>query len=79
MQLIYRIVLTSLFFLISVFSFGQKNITISGFVKDKSNGEAMPGVVIFNSENPKEGASTNVYGFYSLSLKSSNVKIISSF
>ena len=50
MQLINRIILTSVFFIISVFSFGQKNYTISGFIKDKSNGEAMPGVAIFNSE-----------------------------
>jgi hypothetical protein len=76
MSFINRIFLFLLFAINALNLFGQKNITISGFVKDKSNGEAMPGVAIFNSENPKEGASTNVYGFYSLSLKSSRVKVI---
>ena len=41
--------------------------TLSGYVKDKANGESLTGVTIYCVELQK-GAVTNVYGFYSLSL-----------
>jgi len=50
----------------SVFVFGQKQ-SISGFIKDQSNGEAIIGASVYISEL-KSGVSANTYGFYSLTL-----------
>lgn len=57
-----------LFFLISVFAFAQEKYTLSGNVKDASNGEDLIGLTIFVKELPGTGTVTNVYGFYSLTL-----------
>ncbi len=45
----------------------EKGYSISGFVKDQSNGEDLIGAVIY-VEELKAGTVTNVYGFYSFSL-----------
>jgi hypothetical protein len=42
-------------------------VTISGYVKDASNGEALIGSTVLVREEGK-GTSTNIYGFYSISL-----------
>jgi len=42
-------------------------ITISGTIRDKSNGEVLIGAIIYIKEL-KTGATTNSYGFYSLNL-----------
>jgi len=56
-----------LFTLTSVFS--QTKSTISGYINDSKNGEAMIGVkVVIPSIN--QGAVTNTYGFYSLTVPS---------
>lgn len=41
--------------------------TLSGYVRDVKNGEALIGATVYDQDS-KVGASTNVYGFYSLSL-----------
>ncbi len=48
-------------------SYAQENITISGYISDGSNGETLIGSNVYVVELQK-GASTNEYGFYSLSL-----------
>ena len=48
-------------------SMAQEKFTINGFVKDASNGEALIGATIFVQEI-KGGATTNEYGFYSITL-----------
>jgi hypothetical protein len=45
----------------------QEKYTISGYVKDAANGEGLIGATIYVPELAT-GASTNVYGFYSLTL-----------
>ena len=45
----------------------QRNYTISGYVKDASNGEALPIATVYTKENMK-GTITNTYGFYSLTV-----------
>ena len=44
----------------------QKKHTLSGFVKDASTGESLPGAVISLME-ANQGTSSNPYGFYSIS------------
>lgn len=48
--------------------FSQEKFTLSGNIKDASNGEDLIGVTIFVKELPGVGTVTNVYGFYSLTL-----------
>ncbi len=46
----------------------QESFTISGFLKDAKNGEALIGANVYVQGNTSLGATTNLYGFYSLSL-----------
>jgi hypothetical protein len=52
----------------------QSRSTLSGYIKDASNGEALIGATVFVKETAG-GASTNVYGFYSLTLPSGTYSI----
>lgn len=45
----------------------QGKVTLSGYIRDKTNGELLIGVSVYCTEL-KTGAVTNVYGFYSFSL-----------
>ncbi len=54
-------------FLATTFSFAQSKSTISGYIKDQSNGEALIGATVYIRE-AETGTVTNVYGFYSLTL-----------
>lgn len=47
----------------------QKKVSVSGIVKDASNGEVMTGAVIYSKSDPQNGASVNAYGFYSLTIQ----------
>ncbi len=58
--------------LVTIFLFGLIDVfaqtyTISGYVKDEANGEELIGANVVVSDKGK-GVSTNVYGFYSLTL-----------
>lgn len=53
-------------------------ITISGYVKDATNGEALIGSTILVKEEGK-GTATNIYGYYSLSLKPGTYTLVYSF
>ncbi len=57
--------LLSIFYASAVFS---QNFTLSGYVKDERSGETLIGVNVFNKDNRQQGAATNTYGFYSLTL-----------
>ena len=48
-------------------TFAQKKVTISGYLKDAANGEILPGAAIL-VKNTTIKASSNNYGFYSVSL-----------
>ncbi len=68
------------FFLISFFSsFAQEPkaemFTISGYLKDVKNGEVLIGANVYVDGNAVLGSTTNLYGFYSLSLPKSTYKI----
>ncbi len=64
-RLVSLTALCSLFSLNLLFS---QNFTLSGYVKDQRSGETLTGVNVYNKANPQQGASTNNYGFYSLTL-----------
>ncbi len=51
----------------SLLSFGQEQVTVSGYVKDASNGEALIGATVYLNEI-SGGTVTNVYGFYSVTV-----------
>ena len=66
--------------LCSSFLFAQENDThtLSGFIYDNSNGETMIGANIYIKEMGL-GTSSNVYGFYSLTLPNGEYTIVVSF
>ena len=55
--------------------FGQK-FTISGSIKDATNGEDVFGAVVKVKELTNVGTTTNAYGFYSLTLESGEYTLI---
>jgi hypothetical protein len=58
---------------------GQNTFTLSGYVKDAKTGETLIGANIYNGLNPSEGTTSNTYGFYSISLKEGDYKIVFSY
>ncbi len=58
--------------------FSQTKHTISGYIKDASNGEALIGATVYIRENAT-GTTANAYGFYSITLPSGKYKIDFSF
>lgn len=61
-------ILLLLILLFPLLSAAQKKITVSGNVKDAKSGEALIGATIYVT-NEKIGATSNSYGFYSISVK----------
>ena len=65
----------SKFFLVCILCFSlapfhldaQNKLTISGHIRDAANGEDLIGATVLVTEN-RQGAVTNVYGFYSVTL-----------
>lgn len=53
--------------------------TLSGYLKDEKNGEALIGANVYVQGNNALGATTNLYGFYSLSLPKGNYTIAFSY
>tara|TARA_R110000782_G_scaffold80846_4_gene159802 strand:- start:3110 stop:5470 length:2361 start_codon:yes stop_codon:yes gene_type:complete len=68
-----------LLLLLSSSLFAQEKFTLSGNIKDASNGEDLIGVTILVKELPGTGTVTNVYGFYSLTLPKGEYTIQYSF
>jgi len=65
------------FLILSITSFAQK-YTISGYVKEAATGEDLIGANVYVKEISK-GATTNNYGFYSLTLEKGEYTLIVSF
>jgi hypothetical protein len=53
--------------------------TISGFVRDATNGETLSGAVIYPKEIPSVGITTNSYGYYSLTLATGKYTLVVQF
>jgi hypothetical protein len=62
------------FCLVQIPAFSQSKFTVSGYVKDAANGEALIGATVY-VKSLATGATTNVYGFYSLTLQSGDYAI----
>ncbi|MBK7381925.1 MAG: carboxypeptidase-like regulatory domain-containing protein [Flavobacteriales bacterium] len=56
----------------------QSTVTISGYVKDVSNGEALIGANVYVKETLR-GAATNVYGYYVLNLEPGKHTLVMSY
>lgn len=64
----------ALILLTAHYTHAQNKFTINGVVKDASNGETLIGATVYIKEL-KNGATTNEYGFYSLTLPVGNYTI----
>ncbi len=53
--------------------FGQR-YTVSGYITDKASGETLISATVFDS-NSKKGATTNNFGYYSLTVPAGNVSL----
>ncbi|MBL4715405.1 MAG: TonB-dependent receptor, partial [Bacteroidia bacterium] len=56
----------------------ESNFSISGYIKDAENGESLIGATVYSKEK-LIGTTTNVYGFYSLTLPSGNHDVVVSY
>ena len=65
--------------LVSTFVYSQQKYTISGYIKDQRTGETLIGANIVNKTDLNIGASSNTYGFYSLTLPEGNYVLIYSY
>ncbi len=63
---------------ISISAETKDKFTLSGFIKDAVNGEVLPGATVYVKEIGA-GAASNVYGFYSISLKPGDYNIVFSY
>ena len=70
-----RFLIGLIFISTSIFA---QNVTVSGYVKDASNGEALIGVSVYTT-SPRFGVVTNSYGFYSLSIPKGDYELNFSF
>ena len=60
-------------------TFSQENFTLSGYVSDADNGETLIGANVYVKGDTEQGVTTNLYGFYSLTLPAGNYTIIYSY
>ncbi|TDE12465.1 TonB-dependent receptor [Dyadobacter psychrotolerans] len=67
--------ITLMLLLCSVSAYAQDKHTVSGFVKDVSNGEGLIGVSVYVRE-AETGVVTNPYGFYSITLPSGSYTLV---
>lgn len=66
-------IITILFLLLSCSALqAQNKLTVSGQIKDGSNGEDLPFVNVTVQELPGVGVTSNIYGFYALTLQPGN-------
>jgi len=74
-----KILITTILLTLIIVSGFSQEFTISGNIKDASDGEDLLGVNILVKELKGVGATTNTYGFYSLSLPKGKYTFIYSF
>lgn len=57
----------------------QATFTLSGYITDSTSGEVIIGASVFLADRPQSGTSSNVYGFYSLTLPAGEHSVVFSF
>jgi CarboxypepD_reg-like domain/TonB-dependent Receptor Plug Domain len=62
-----RLLLIFTWLLSASFAYAQERYTINGYIKDATNGEALIGATLY-LKTQNTGTTTNVYGYYSLTL-----------
>ena len=71
------------FFSLFILSFSslsaQQNFTISGYLNDDATGETLPFANVYLKADPTQGTTTNVYGFYSLTLPEGQYVLVYSY
>ncbi len=70
------LVFTAFFFLLNVSIFAQSKHTVSGYVKDFASGETLIGANVYLKSNITTGTTTNIYGFYSLTVAAGEQTLI---
>lgn len=70
----YRIILFLVVTLLSKWSLAEDKFTLSGYVKDATSGESLPGATVGLLEL-KKGVNANNYGFYSISVPKGNYQV----
>jgi len=73
-----KIILIFLFIASFINLKGQSTFTISGYVKDGTTGEFLPGANVYIAET-MQGTNTNAYGFFSMTAKAGKYTIKSSY
>lgn len=71
-----KLLWSTVFVFMTLLTFAQNNVTLSGNLKDSETGEDLIGARVMVSELPGVGALTNDYGFYSLSIAPGSYTII---
>ena len=56
----------------------QRQVTISGFVRDQASSESLIGASVYEVASRK-GSATNSYGFFSLTLPPGNIRLHASY
>ena len=67
------------FFFVAPFSAEAQELTLSGYLKDASNGETLPFANVYLKDDQGVGVTTNAYGFYSLSLPKGKYQFVFSY
>lgn len=73
-----RLLTIALLILFPLGLYAQTKYTVSGYVKDAANGEALTGASVYVKES-LAGISTNTYGFYSITLPEGKYTLMCSF
>ena len=60
----------------AIFAQNEPKLTISGTISDKSNGETLIGATVQLAERPQSGATSNEYGFFSISAPPGNYTLV---
>ena len=69
-----------IFFLLNALpAFAQQKFTLSGYVRDAGNGETLLGASVYLPNNKSIGTSTNLYGFYSITMPTGTYTVEVSF
>jgi hypothetical protein len=57
----------------------QSTFTVSGYISDGISGETLIGANVYQASDPSQGATSNVYGYYSLTLPEGEYELVYSY